>query len=351
MNSIVALDVGSSSLKAVEVKGAFTKHPSIIRVAYKKLKDGLIDNGEIQDVPGFTVALKEMWHENKIRTQKVILGVDGPRTMIRPVDLPLLPLDLLRQALPLHVKNALPLPVDKFVLDFIPIRKSTEKNKVHGFLAAIEDNFSTNLLQACAKANLDIYRMDMVPFALARLFASFYDGKTTAVVNIGGSTTDVIIVNPDGVPDFIRVWQTGGEDITTNIADELNIERDEAEKLKLEVGLKPQTDPDLVKVSDIIRKSMQSFILGVRNTIRFYETSDEGTKVRKLIVTGGTSQMDGMSQAMSLATKIDYEEVSIFRGRSTVRTRIRNKESNDTLSPRSAEFTPAIGLVVGKDRK
>jgi type IV pilus assembly protein PilM len=351
MGSIVALDIGSSSLKAVEVKSPFSHHPAVINVGFKLLPEDTIENGEIKNVPALTDAIKDLWKTAKFRGQRVIIGLDGPRTMVRQVDLPLLPIDLLRKALPLHVKNALPLSVDKFVLDFLPLRPAKERNKVNGFLVAIEDEVAADLYQACSKAGLNVYRIDSIPFALARFFAPFYAGKTTAVINIGAATTDIIVVNSDGIPDFIRQVQTGGNDITTNLMESLGLGRADAEQLKIDVGLKSMSDPNMARASEIIRKSMKAFILGVKNTVKFYEMSDDGTKVRKLIITGGTSQMEGLSQSLSMATGIPHEDFSILRGLSGVKTRISSKDRADVLSDNSNEFTAAIGLVKGKDRK
>lgn len=348
---LVALDIGSSALKAVEVKNPFSHRPMIVRAAIEPISQRVIDNGRILDTQELSQAMRRLWKHSGFHTNHAIIAYDGPRTMVRPITLPLLPLGLLRESLSIHAASTLPLPVDRFVLDFSPLRKSKTAGMVDGFLTAIESDVADALVNSCFHAGIDVRRIDLGPFAIARMFQPFYRGSTTAVLDIGSAITDIVIVNGDGLPLFMRTVQTGGTDITDNLCEILHIDVDEAERLKREVGLKPVADPALTPASKIIRKSMGAFVIGVKNTLNYYETSDEGLKIQKIMVTGGTSEMEGLTASISMATGIEADRSVLTRGRSAIKLRLNDKEQMSMVMDDSVRFTTAFGLVLGKDVK
>ena len=80
---------------------------------------------------------------------------------------------------------------------------------VRGLLiAAVKQAVLANV-NATQLAGLTTVDVDLIPFALSRVLLSRPGVRgTVALVDIGGSTTSVVIAS-DGVPQFVRIIATG----------------------------------------------------------------------------------------------------------------------------------------------
>lgn len=356
LSTIVALDVGASSLKAVESNNPFSRHPTAIRAGLVELEEGTIVNGDVADEFALAHSIKELWRIAGFKSNRVVVSFDGQKSLLRPMTLPLLPLDLLRQSLPLNAAGDLPMPSENYVLDFVPIAKSKDRGNVDGFLVAMDVDTANSLSTALMKANLSVLRIDSAAFAIARTFQPFYDGSPTAIVSIGSRTTNVVIVNGHGVARFIRIIPEGGHDVTKCLMDTMNIDHKSALELKKSIGLmgiernNDMTDMEyarLSQASELIRSQTKSIILRIRNSIQYYMESDDGIKVEKIIVTGGVAGMKGMVESVSMATGIESDQSFMKSRMNSVKLNIHDEAQSKLVMDRYDGFTTAFGLLLG----
>src|SRR5687768_13636435 len=116
----IGLDIGSMSIRAAE-----TSHgkdgPAITSFGQVPLPPGAVQGGVINDGNAVTAALKEMWSQTKFSSRQVVLGVTNPQVVVREMNVTNLPGKEMRKALPFQVRDALPLPVERSLLDFYPL--------------------------------------------------------------------------------------------------------------------------------------------------------------------------------------------------------------------------------------
>ena len=116
----VGVDVGSTSIKAVQISGSRGKI-KIIRAAEVPLTRGIVVSGDVKQVEELSNALNVLWKKGKFTTRNVTLGVAGEFTVTRDMDMPWEPEAIFRKALPLRVGDAFPFnPVD-MLLDHHPL--------------------------------------------------------------------------------------------------------------------------------------------------------------------------------------------------------------------------------------
>ena len=175
MNSrvVVGVDIGDDSVRAVEVTGLDKERPTVVRYREISLPEGAVKDGEVAEVNTVAAALRQLWSAGGFRSKKIVLGVGNSKVLVRDLTVPRLGAKEIRQSLPSHVQDMLPVPVADALLDFYPISESTSEAGpvVHGLLvAAIKDAVKANVT-AAQLAGLSPVAMDLIPFALSRLHA------------------------------------------------------------------------------------------------------------------------------------------------------------------------------------
>jgi type IV pilus assembly protein PilM len=319
--NIVGLDIGSSSIRAVEVRNGESARPIIERFAEVPVAEGSVRRGEVLEVGTVATAIRRLWSAGGFKSRDVILGMGGPRVLSRDLQMPKSSLQQMREALPFHVQELLPVPVAEAILDFYPISESHADGQtvVNGLLvAAIKEAVRANI-DAVTRAGLRPLQVDLIPFALLRAFAP---PRSTpgliAMVSIGANTTNVVIAR-DGIPQFVRIVSSGGDDVTRALVSRLQIPAARAEQLKRDLGLQPSTSPDLRSATEVIYEATRELLTAIRNSLTYYLNSNPGMQLNRIILSGGGSTLPGLAHALGdavgtqVVTATGLESASVAR--------------------------------------
>lgn len=244
--TVVGLDVGTNNLRAVEAI-ATGSGPKIIGVASIELPEGTVVGGEVRDIPAFSETLKTLWKSGKFSAKDVRIISNSEKniaklaTMDDEVDF--------ARILPFVLKQKSGIDTTKSYISYHTLRKfevpEEDKSIVEGFrmvpkreifLATTERTIVDSFIEAFSEANLRILSVDIAPLSIIRGDTDpTYNGPPEGIdthVNIGGDLTTIVISN-NGQPVFVRVIDVGGNDITNAIAEELDINESDAERLKI----------------------------------------------------------------------------------------------------------------------
>ena len=105
--------------------------------------------------------------------------------------------------------------------------------------------------KVCAELNLDLLAVAVEPFAVCRAcLGDDLDSNFSAIVmDIGGGTTDVAVVDDGGV-DGTKMFGIGGRSFSHQIANHLGVDFDTAERLKLNLDRDLLSDPAITTIAD-----------------------------------------------------------------------------------------------------
>lgn len=305
-NHIVGVDFGSSTIRAVEVSDVGTKRPSVSRFFTMPLPEGAVKNGEVLEINTVAAALRQLWTAARFSSKRVVLGVGNSKVLVRDLSVPKLSQREIRESLPTHVQEMLPVPVADALLDFYPISESASETgpMVNGLLvAAIKDSVLANV-KAVQLAGLTPVGVDLIPFALTRLTSPSRMLGNVAHIDIGSRTTNVIVTSA-GVPQFVRIIANGGNDLTSALADRLSISSGEAENTKRSLGLgSVATPPEQAETISIIREVTGNLLTSLRNTLAFFANTRQNEPYSGIVLTGGGAQLLGFADALSEMTRI-----------------------------------------------
>ncbi|GIJ50899.1 pilus assembly protein PilM [Virgisporangium aliadipatigenens] len=336
--NLVGLDIGATSIRGVETTHA-KDGPTMLGAGQVALPPGAVQSGNVQDEKAVTAAVKHLWHQAKFRSRSVVLGVTSPQVVVREMSVANLPEKELRKSLPFQVRDALPLPVERSLLDFYPLEDPGRNETVRGLLIAAPKEPVLNAVRAVEKAGLHVAKVDLATFALLRSLAEL-NGEVEAVVDIGAQITS-LIVHLDGEPLIVRTVPRGGAEITSAIAKRLSIDVQEAERIKCDHGIRPDTG-EWDERADAIRDAVRPLVSELRSSFAYLTSGERQRWVTRLWLSGGGATLPGLVESLTEQLSV---EVVIADPVSRVRPGRRLRPENFSGFHTSAAVS--IGLTLG----
>lgn len=138
---------------------------------------------------------------------------------------------------------------------------------------------------------LDLLAVAAEPFAVSRsvLGADASSNFTAILVDVGGGTTDIAVVSDGGV-EGTKMFGIGGRSITRNIASNLNLSYNDAEKLKINIGDKGIKESVQKELGSAVDKTLDVWISGVDLALSEFDSVDH--LPNRILLCGGGSSLD-----------------------------------------------------------
>lgn len=341
--TVVGVDIGMRSVRAVEVANFAGTKPTIVRMAEQSLPDNAVRRGEVVEPGTVSTALKRLWSTGGLKSKDVVLGIGGQGVFAREVTLPRAPIERVRESLPYQVQELLPVPVSDVLMDFYPTHNEDNENgaQIAGLLVAgLKDSINAKV-DAALRAGLRPVHVDLVPFALSRAILPFRSARgRDAIVAIGASTTHVVVVD-NGVPQFVRMTTSGSDDITQGLASRLQLTPENAERTKRSLGMgNPMMRAEDRPALEVIYEFAGELLGNIRSTLAYYTSAHAAEPIQRILLTGGGGDLSGISNALAEITSLPVTVVEPLGGHLPPRSR------KDDRGEASA-YTTAFGLALG----
>ena len=343
--NIVGVDVGSRSLRAVEVSDVTSARPTVVRHAEVPLPEGAASRGEVLEPQTVASTLRQLWSKGGFSSKQVVLGMGNQRVLARDLTVQKAPAARIKESLPFQVQDMLPVPVADALLDFYPYAEAEGENGpvLHGLLiAAVKDAVLGNV-KATSLAGLTTQAVDLIPFATTRLLIGRTGlTDTVALVEIGHSTSSVVIVR-GGAPQFVRIIPSGGDDVTQALVAKLEVPVDEAVRIKRERGLSTVIESARDQAaSAAIFESVNDLLGSFRNTIQYFVNTRPTERVSQVLLTGGGAFLRGLPEALAEVTRLPVAVADPF---ATVQ--LHKTVDERAIRDRTTDYTVALGLALG----
>ena len=204
--------------------------------------------------------------------------------------------------------------------------------------------------KVCAELNLDLLTVAVEPFAVCRAcLGDDLDSNFSGVVmDIGGGTTDIAIVDDGGV-EGTKMFSIGGRSFTHQIEEALGVDYETAEKYKLDYDSSKLDDAKKAKIETAVSRNLSVWFTGVEVALEDFETI--GTLPRNVMLCGGGA---GLSLLQEQLATSDWYEGLPFSRRPIINLLDINGLPNLILGDHKGEldhsFATALGLLrVGTD--
>ena len=339
--NLVGLDIGSSSIKAVELnkKGNALQ---LVNLAFENLQSDTIVDGQIMELNDVSNVISNIFSQHQFKTTRVAAGVSGHSVIVKNIVLPQMSEEELQESFSWHAEEHIPFDIADVNLDYQLTGRSSES--LHVLMAACKSDKIANVKQAIQLAGKQPVVIDIDAFALQNCYEMNYQprvGQIVALLNIGASTMNINILN--GTRSiFTRDASVGGSQYTSLLQRELGMSFEQAEAVKrglpLPEGIEPRPiQPIIEAVSDILA-------LEVRKTMDFYRTTaaESEATIEKILLAGGGSKLPGLADYLAKRFEIPVEVFDAFK-RIEVDA---NRFNPDYMKEIVPEMAVAVGLAL-----
>jgi len=316
---LVGVDIGSYSIKAVELKSKKKEGElqyEVRKIGYELLPHDAIVEGTIIDSAAVVETIKMVFDENKITNRNVVISISGNSVIIKKIALPAMETEELAESIIWEAKHNIPYPYDETNVDYAilkPAPHSGERSLDILLVAAKKDkiaNYSNVVNQA--RKNLEAIEVDVFALqnAMEYNYPEILNEKTVAMINLGANITNVIIIEKT-IPQLFRDLSIGGSFFTENLSKDLNISFDEAEKVLKGLPVK-EIQPE--QLQTVLEMNIQNLLEEIEKTFSFYEAGEKkDKKIEHVFLSGGLSKLKDLSENFEKKFNIKTEIFNPFR--------------------------------------
>lgn len=165
--------------------------------------------------------------------------------------------------------------------------------------------------KVCAELSLELLAVAVEPFAVCRAcLGDALDSNFSGIVmDIGGGTTDIAVVDDGGV-EGTKMFSIGGRSFTHQIAETLDVDFETAEKYKLAIKNPTKVPADVKdKMLLAIRRNLAVWLSGVEITLEEFNLTD--MLPNKILLCGGGAGLNELQDV--LATTDWFKELPFAR--------------------------------------
>ncbi len=335
---LVGLDIGSSCIKAVELKSTKAGY-ELVSFGMETLAPDTVVDGAIMDAPQVANAISKIFDAQRIKTKNVATSVSGHSVIVKRVPLPLMTEDELYDRIPSEASQHIPFDIADVNLSYQLLESMDSQMDV--LLVAVKKDKILNHTNVLAQAGKTPQVVDIDAFALQNCFEVNYEpdaGQTVALLNIGASVMNINIVR-GGIPLFTRDVSVGGNQYTDALQKELDLSFEDAERLKRGDTLPSVTDE---QKQQILRSVSDILTLEIQKTFDFFRATASGENIQRIVVAGGTARVPGLVDLLREEFAMPVEELNPFR-----RVLINpGRHSDDQIRDMAPRLVIAVGLAL-----
>jgi type IV pilus assembly protein PilM len=336
----VGLDVGSSSIKAVELKRA-GKELELSKLAIELLPPEIVVDGAIVDPGHVANSISRIFSEQKITNKQVATSVSGHSVIVKKLGLQPMTDEEVEGTIQAEAGQNIPFDIAEVNLDYQVLESAPESATMDVLLVAVKKDKILNYTNVLTLAGKTPAVVDIDAFALQNSYEYNYDpadDATVALLNLGASVMNINITR-GRTPLFTRDVSVGGNQYTDSLQKELDLGYGDAESVKMGIPVPGISEdartPVLKSVSEII-------VLEIQKTFDFFRATAGGEHIQKLYMAGGSARVAGLADILKQELGIPVEELNPFRKIKFDRS----SQAGELVNSNSPRLAVAVGLAL-----
>ncbi len=334
--SIIGLDIGSSSIKAVEITQ--DKFDYIITAF-----------GQV-DIPSESArfdAVNDLIKTGGFRTKRVASAVSGKSVIFRFINLPHMSEDNLANAVRFEADKYIPFDIDEVEIDAERLSGAQDKSadvseeEMKVLLVAAKKTLLEDQAQMLMDLGLQPSSIGIDSFAIGNAYElndlvspGLQEGEhTVALIDIGASKSSINILR-NNVTYFAREVPMGGQDLTNAITRRFGLEDRDAEALKRD----PQEQ--IAEVQDAVAHVLDDLGNEINLSFDFFENQFDG-EVQDVYLSGGSVLLPFLEEGLE---KIFEKRTRVWNPIEGLKVRSDNVDI-DALNRFAPQLAVAVGLA------
>ena len=322
---IIAIDITTKEI----IMSRFVKTEGDLRLVDFKVSPLNVSKDSDSDTNGLyrVNAIKEIMDCDFSTKGKAKVTVGGYTFFPRFVKLPPVSKDKVMQIIRYEAEQNVPFPMNEVMWDFWMSANHDEDSESDSdceelsiMLIACKADYVQRYLEEIKSFNIDVDSVGSRAISLANVVKCGYkikSGDTKLTLNIGNRSTDLVFL--EGKKLFTRSIPVACNSIVQEIAKELGIPFDEAEELvKTGVLLSGVAEGDETSERSCVNRCLRNVMVRlhdeINRSINFYRSQQNGSPVKKVLITGCGSNIEGVNDFFKERLKVPVETLNPLKG-------------------------------------
>ena len=336
--TIVGLDIGSSSIKAVELKKS-RGEVELVHIGLEPLASDIVVDSMIVDSGSVSSAITKIFNENNIKSKAVATSVSGHSVIVKRIPMATMDDSELAASISTEAAQHIPFDIADVNVDY-QILSEDSGPQMDVLLVAVKKDKILNYTNVLSLAGKSPAVVDIDAFALQNCYEYNYEpspSSTVALLNLGASVMNINIVKGT-TPLFTRDVSVGGNQYTDSLQKELDLSFDDAESLKL--GNKVGTVSEDAKVP-ILQQVTEIIVLEIQKTFDFFRATAAGEHIERIYLAGGSAKVPGLMEALRQEFSLPVEMLNPFQ-----RIQAATGVATDLIDRNAGQLAIAVGLAL-----
>jgi type IV pilus assembly protein PilM len=312
--AVVGLDIGSSSVKAVELK-AVGKGYKVVAFAIEPVPPDSIVDGAIIDGAAVADAIRRVFENKAFKTKEVAASLSGNAVIVKKINLPVMTAAELAESIYWEAEQYIPFDIQDVNLDYQILDAGTgaeSTGTMDVLLVAAKKEKIADYTGVITQAGRVPVIVDVDAFALQNAYEVNYGLDPDAVVvllNAGASAININILTGDQSL-FTRDVSIGGNAYTEAVQKELNLPFDSAEQMKRG---QPIDGVSAEEVTAVLHAMTENVLLEIQKTFDFFKATASSDRIDRIVLSGGASRVDGFVAALQERFNTSVEVFDPFK--------------------------------------
>ena len=337
----IGLDVGSSSLKAAELRPSRRGGYELVSLGIEELSpDCIVDGVIISKIP-VSDAINRIFTQQSIKTGRIVTSISGHSVIVKKISLPVQSDEDLAESIRWEAEQYIPFDIADVNLDYQVLGENAGTGNLDILLVAVKKDKITDYTSVIKMAGKTPVVVDVDAFALQNAYEINYEPatkSTVALLDIGASTMTINIVSGTDFL-FTRDVGVGGHQYTEFIQKEFNLNYSQAQSLKHGEAVE-NINPD--EARHVIDSVTEIICLEIQKTYDFFKSTTTVDRIDRMIVSGGAAHTPGLIETLARKFEIPAETFNSFKKITFDPKRF----SSSMIADRAPDLAIAIGLAL-----
>ena len=338
----VGLDIGSCTLKAVELRSSSKGAYALAAYGFEELSPEWVVDGAIMVPEPIVNAINRIFASQHIQNNRIVTAISGHSAIVKKISIHVSEEEDLAETIRWEAEQHLPFAIDDVNFDFQVIGE----NSMTGILDILFVAVKKDRIQA----NINVFKqakktpaiLDVNAFALQNAYTFNYEpeeGNTTALLDIGSGNMMINLASGTNFL-FTRDISVGGQRYTEFLQKEFNIGYEQAQALKYGEAVNNISPADVQYVIDSVTEII---CMEIQKTFDFFKSTSTVKNIDRILVSGGAIHTPGLLDAIGNNFNITVEEFDSFR-----KIQVDSKRF-PTIKEQAADMAIAVGLALRSD--
>ena len=336
---VTGVDIGSAAVKVCKLQKT-GKGYTVLAIGSAALPEGSVEDGVLQEPEEVGKIIATLFNNLKIKNSKVGISISGYSVIVKKVNLEVMNQEELADYIRSEAEQYIPFDIDEVYLDFQDLKTGRENGaRTDVMLVAAKKDVIDDYLDMLQEQKLKPVLVDVDGFALENIWETATGStENVALIDIGASKMNINILS-DGASVLARDVVVGSEQLTEQLANSLDVDFDEAEKIKL--GLLP-VEEHQQEVEEIFNQTCTQWVLEMKKAIDLYMANHPDKPLSRLVLSGGGSKVNGLLSFIEQETGLEVVSFNPFQHMNFNRKKI----DPDYIEAIAPEMAIAAGLAI-----